>query len=232
MSIVHTEMETFLSKFSLLVTYGVDTNLTFESKGGKISANLRADLGYLNAFFSPSHRPSKPSRIRRRQRRAAERTLNKENASTETIHTAEVDLDTLSNTAPNQPAEQGQDMTIPTTKLLSDKLKMNDQATLVKPELTSVSLPPVDIPPGNGPTLSIVTQPPISIPPKKIYHPAIIKACYAITGKDHPSQLLPNEVERFKKYIKQKRDMGEPVESDLLYLPTSMRNCVHCGHPT
>ena len=113
-----------------------------------------------------------------------------------------------------------------------DAVQTTDCATLVKPNLTLEKLAPVDIAPWKLPCLSIESQPVISIPPKKIYHPAIINARYAITGKHHPNQLLPEEVKKFKAYIDRKLEMGEPVESDLLYVPTSMRNCMHCGHPT
>ena len=237
MAVTYAEMETFLSKFSLLATHGVDAVLTLNcSSGGKVSANLKADLGYLNASFPPKHRPCKPSRLRRRERRKAARALNKEDVTSETVakspapETLDVDLDLLSNTTPTQPDKSSQNFT--STQLVTEKLDMIDRATLIKPELSLESLPAIDIPPVKRPSLSIVAQPPISIPPRKIYHPAILKACYAITGKHHPSQLLPDEVKRFKAYIEQKREMGEPVETDLLYLPTSMRNCVHCGHPT
>ena len=116
--------------------------------------------------------------------------------------------------------------------MVPDAVQMIDCATLVKPKLTLEKLSQVDIAPGKLPCLSVVSQPVISIPPKKIYHPAVINACYAITGKQHPSQLLPEEAKKLKAYIDRKRAMGEPVEKDLLYVPTSMRNCMHCGHPT
>ena len=57
MSVVHAEMESFLGKFSLLATYGVDANLTFSSSGGKVSVDLKADLGYLKACNLPRNRP-------------------------------------------------------------------------------------------------------------------------------------------------------------------------------
>ena len=236
MSVVHAEMESFLGKFSLLATYGVDANLTFSSSGGKVSVDLKADLGYLKACNLQRNRPYKSSRIRRRQRREAARALNKEVDRTETLSTPEVDLNPSANEMLHQPDNQTQDVTNFThcnsTASLPVKPNMIDRASLAKPELSVESLLSVDIPPGKRPSLTIVSQPPTSIPPRKIYHPAVIKACYAITGKHHPSQLLPDETKRLKNYIDQKREMGEPVETDLLYLPTSMRNCVHCGHPT
>ena len=236
MAVVYTEMESFLSKFSMLATNGIDAVLTINCSGGKVSTNLKADLGYVNASFSPKNRPAKPSRLRRRQRREAERAVIKEDVASENVAETVVDLIPLSNITPKQPDKPSQEVTsdlvTSSSQLLPDKLKMIDRATLTKPELSMESLPSVDIPPGKRPTLSIAAQSPTSIPPRIIYHPAIINACYAITGKHLPSKLLPDEVKRFKKYLDQKREMGEPVETDLLYLPTSMRNCIHCGHPT
>ena len=81
------------------------------------------------------------------------------------------------------------------------------------------------------PVLSVARCPQISIPPREIYHPAVINACLAISDK-HPSQVSKEEAKKFKFYLDQKRKMGQPVELDLIYLPTSMRNCLHCGHPT
>ena len=81
------------------------------------------------------------------------------------------------------------------------------------------------------PILSVARCTPISIPPRKIYHPAVINACLAICDK-HPSQVTKDEAKKFDFYMEQKRKMGQPVESDLIYLPTSMRNCLHCGHLT
>lgn len=71
----------------------------------------------------------------------------------------------------------------------------------------------------------------LSIPAKPVFHPAVINASQAFYQK-HPSDLTREETEKFKFYLDYKRREGEPVETDIIYLPSSMRNCLHCGHPT
>ena len=88
-----------------------------------------------------------------------------------------------------------------------------------------------DFPSPKEPVLSIVKCAPTSIPPREIFHPAIINACMAICHK-HPSKLTKEEAQKFKFYLARKNEMGQPVESDLVYLPSSIRNCLHCGHLT
>ena len=78
------------------------------------------------------------------------------------------------------------------------------------------------------PVLSTVKSAAISIQPREIYHPAIINACMAICEKQ-PSQLTAEEAQKFKFYLARKCEMGQPVESDLVNLPYSMRNCLHCS---
>ena len=49
----------------------------------------------------------------------------------------------------------------------------------------------------------------------------------------HPSDLTPEEVEKFKFYQQYKLQRGEPIESDVIYQPCGgARNCLHCGNPT
>ena len=79
--------------------------------------------------------------------------------------------------------------------------------------------------------LSVEKVTDINISPRKIYHPSIINASKAFYDK-HPSDLSREERDKFKFYLQHKRSCGEPVETDVVYLPTSMRNCLHCGHPT
>jgi len=79
--------------------------------------------------------------------------------------------------------------------------------------------------------LSVEPVAQIDIPPRKIYHPSLINASKAFYDK-HPSDLSREERDKFKFYLQHKRSCGEPVETDVVYLPTSMRNCLHCGHPT
>ena len=80
--------------------------------------------------------------------------------------------------------------------------------------------------------LTAVMNPTISVPPRTIYHPAVINASKSRYNK-HPSELSKEEFKSFNQYLHKKRDVyGEPVEFDPIYLPTSMRNCLHCGHLT
>ena len=70
-----------------------------------------------------------------------------------------------------------------------------------------------------------------SIPPRGIYHPAIINACIAITGK-HPSQLTAEEALKFNTYKEYKIQQGDPIEGSIIYLPSGMKNCLQCGELT
>ena len=70
-----------------------------------------------------------------------------------------------------------------------------------------------------------------SIPPRGIYHPAIINACFAITGK-HPSQLTAEEAHKFDTYKEYKIQQGDPIEESIIYLPSGMKNCLQCGELT
>ena len=71
----------------------------------------------------------------------------------------------------------------------------------------------------------------VSVLPKPSYHPAIIKACLSIFKKK-PDKLDPDEVQKFNRYRNHKIQNGEPIEEDIIYLPTSMKNCLHCDQPT
>ena len=74
-------------------------------------------------------------------------------------------------------------------------------------------------------TLTTTKLAPLSIPPKVIYHPAIINATQSFYQK-HPSELSKKEMKELKFYHDQKQARGQPVEEDLIYLPTFMRNCL------
>ena len=71
----------------------------------------------------------------------------------------------------------------------------------------------------------------VSVLPKPSYHPAIIKACISIFNKK-PDKLDPDEILKFNRYRNHKIQNGEPIEDDIIYLPTSMKNCLHCDQPT
>ena len=138
--------------------------------------------------------------------------------------------------------------------------KMNEESRSILPQLYSESQPPIHVhhalkptqvdagvqithelvdspcqtdpaPPPPSKLLSTTKLAPLSIPPRIIYHPAIINATKSFYNK-HPSELSCEESTEFKFYLDQKQARGQPVERDLIYLPTSMRNCLHCGHPT
>ena len=58
-----------------------------------------------------------------------------------------------------------------------------------------------------------------SIPPRPVYHPVIISVCEAMFAK-HPSKLTPEEINKFNMYKERKKQIGEPLESEIIYLPT------------
>ena len=82
-----------------------------------------------------------------------------------------------------------------------------------------------------GKKLSIQKVQRTSIPPRGIYHPAIINACIAITGK-HPSQLTTEEANKFNTYQEYKIQQGDPIEKSIIYMPSDMKNCLQCGELT
>ena len=95
-------------------------------------------------------------------------------------------------------------------------------------------LPPIDIPPitMQRPKLNIRKTGSTSIPPRPVYHPAIINASKAMFAK-HPSQLTPEEVKKFKYYQDHKIRIGEPLETEVIYLPIGgIRTCLNCGEIT
>jgi hypothetical protein len=72
----------------------------------------------------------------------------------------------------------------------------------------------------------------ISIPPKKIYHPAIIKACHSMFEK-HPDLLESDEIRKFNHYRNWKIPKREPIEEDIIYLPSGgMKKCLQCNQLT
>ena len=72
----------------------------------------------------------------------------------------------------------------------------------------------------------------ISIPPRPIYHPAIINACQRFFAK-HPRELEKHEAEKFKQYVQDKAEIGEPIEDEEIYQPFGgWRICLHCEELT
>jgi hypothetical protein len=125
------------------------------------------------------------------------------------------------------------------TKFLEKKprLSMSPQQSISiippKPSLEAIFLPNIDFPPIiQRPKLEFVKFRPISIPPRLIYHPAIINACKAMFAK-HPSVLLPEEVDEFNFTRNHAIQIGEPLETNEVYLPNGgVRTCLNCGHLT
>ena len=114
----------------------------------------------------------------------------------------------------------------------ASKASKSEKAVQAVTALIDVACETVTVPPEVPKrTLSTEKVATVSIPPRKVYHPAIINASKAFYDK-HPSELSQEEKEKFKFYIQHKRSCGEPVETDIIYLPSSMRNRLHCGHPT
>ena len=129
---------------------------------------------------------------------------------------------------PPSPSKQKQD----SLSICPSKLSTVDtavQAVKVLVDVACETTQPVPVPPRKILSVENVSQ--TDIPPRKIYHPSIINASKAFYDK-HPSDLSREEREKFKFYLQHKRSCGEPVETDVVYLPTSMRSCLHCGHPT
>ena len=107
-----------------------------------------------------------------------------------------------------------------------------DTAVQAVPEFIDVSCQSEPCKPQPKPqSLTFVKNEAISIPPRKIFHPTIINASKSRHGK-HPSELSKEEIVQFNAYLKWKHDIGEPVQKDLIYLPSMMRDCLHCGNPT
>ena len=69
------ELNSFVGKFVSLWRKGIDAKLVLETEGGKASVNLRTDLGQACPLPDICHggRRDGSSRVRRRERRAAER---------------------------------------------------------------------------------------------------------------------------------------------------------------
>ena len=111
---------------------------------------------------------------------------------------------------------------------LKSKLKQvpNKSSDLVKTTLPTISFTPLKV------KLSFVKNAAISIKPRKIYHPTIINACEAMFKK-HPDQLVSEEIIKFNHYRNWKTEMGDPLESNVVYLPAGgLRTCLVCGHLT
>ena len=134
----------------------------------------------------------------------------------------------LSNKSPSKQKDVQESLSISPQESFSfspTKLQINLSAS----PLSSIDIPPVIKKMSN---LSIVKSQAISIPPRPVYHPTIINACTAMFAK-HPSQLRPDEVEKFNFYRKRKSQIGEPLEEEIIYLPSGgLRTCLNCRELT
>ena len=72
----------------------------------------------------------------------------------------------------------------------------------------------------------------IDIQPRKVYHPSIINACDSMFKK-HPDQMSKDEIVRFNVFRIWKTDNGDPLETNVVYLPIGgLRTCLICRHLT
>ena len=76
------EIDSFVRKFKALCQAGRSASLNLSSNAGKASLNLRVDLGALHdgPHHPPNHSRNGPSRQRRREKRAAARVVDAEEA--------------------------------------------------------------------------------------------------------------------------------------------------------
>ena len=110
-----------------------------------------------------------------------------------------------------------------------DSISISPSKPTLGVRIQSINIPPVISKRAN---LDCVRLKQISISPRPIYHPAIINACSAMFAK-HPSSLSQEEVQKFKAYRSHKIQKSEPIESEIIYLPSGgIRNCLNCGELT
>ena len=97
------EIDSFVNKFKSLCQAGRSASLNLSSCAGKASLNLRVDLGALQdgPHHPPNHSRNGPSRQRRREKRAAARVADAEEAvaalSVEEREVLEIAEETVSN---------------------------------------------------------------------------------------------------------------------------------------
>ena len=73
-----------------------------------------------------------------------------------------------------------------------------------------------DLPPiKKEPKLDLVKATSTSIPPRQAYHPYIINASGAVFGKN-PQELTPDEALKFQMYQKDKIQIWEPLETEII----------------
>ena len=99
--------------------------------------------------------------------------------------------------------------------------------------LTTCSQPGISIESKSQPlALSVVKNTEINIRPRKIYHPTTINACLAMFN-NHPDALTQEEILKFNHYKSWKKESGDPLETNPIYLPIGgLRTCLVCKHFT
>ena len=231
---VHMEINSFVGKFLYLSSCGYAADLSFSTSNGEVRLKFEASLGslsYSSDEFFPTRR-EKPSRMRRRQQRRE----NRFNPSS-------------SNNLKPTPIQQATSDEPAVQLIEPDCTPPQDiQVTQVRPDSVITTLGPFKVDaavqtsttskdaasetkPAKPVILTTTVNPSHSISPRNIFHPAIINVSRSLYER-HPSELSKEEFRTFNRYLHQKRNNGEPVELDPKYLPTSMRDCLHCGHPT
>ena len=126
------------------------------------------------------------------------------------------------------------------TNNLQNSLSISSQSSFsILPQnprsnLEITCMPNIDIPPiyKEKSKLNLVKCNSTSIPPRTVYHPIVVNVCQAMFSK-HPKNLTPEEVAKFNIYKERKKQIGEPLESEVIYLPTGgIRTCLNCGELT
>ena len=216
---------------------GLCPSLTLKTcQSGKVLVTSRVFMSMIHnqpSFYNSEmhcnlrrrHKQSGRGSRRRRHKRRKEARESTATSSVENTGDSELDSGVVADLCPRENPLQWSEESASQSRLVSTAV----QAVCRSFDVACETVP--DLPLNDKPVLSVAKCTPISIPPRQIYHPAIINACQAICDK-HPSQVTKDEADKFNFYLEQKRKMGQPVESDLIYLPTSMRNCLHCGHLT
>ena len=95
-------------------------------------------------------------------------------------------------------------------------------------KVVCTGLPPIK----KEPKLDLVKSTSTSIPPSQVYHPSIINASGALFGK-HRRELTTDEALKFQMYQKDKIQIGEPLENEIIYLSIGgIRTCFNCAELT
>ena len=131
---VYSEVNSFLSKFMQLSSYGFNGNVNFKSSNGRLHASIEVDLGNLQTiprdiFTSSSHRV-KPSRVRRRKpREKARSTVSSQSVAVQVLVNEHVCQENdVSNLIDEMPASSSQPPASST--LSSSTLTMDDNSAL------------------------------------------------------------------------------------------------------